>query len=94
MEAQNILSDLHSEYDIDAPLTKENMKWETLLLLGELQGDYAIPEKVIKQCIESMYSIIDTCTINSWDLYGQYVDAILQAYYPSLYKGIIESTTR
>lgn len=92
MKQYTLAANMHSEYDSDAPLTRERMKWETLLLMGEFKDDYSIPEGAIQECITAMYSIIDNCTIDSWDTYGKYIDAVLLHHYPSLYEGVMATS--
>ena len=76
---------MQSVYESDLTLTKENMKFETLLIVGEFEDDYALSKEDVSQIIRIMYEIIDTYPIRSWNEFATYLDRTLETVRPEIF---------
>ena len=76
---------MQSVYESDLTLTKENMKFVTLLIVGEFEEDYTLSKEDVKQIVCIMYEIIDTYPIHSWNEFATYLDRTLEATNPEIF---------
>ena len=76
----------NSVYESELTLTKENMKFETLLLVGEFENDYSLSKDQVKLIIQMMYEIIEGYTIESWNMFAMYLDRTFESVCPEIFE--------
>ena len=75
-----------TEYESTLPCNKLNMKYETLLLVGEFKDDYNLTDAEVDKVIQIMYKCIDTFVISNWNEYGMYLDDTFATVCPKVFE--------